>query len=104
MLTLKLGVSWFPRQPTPTTMTTNTEFSREDMRALWDKMSDDLSAFSHELGLEDEHDTAANELTVAEMINNGLTETEAGILLFAISESAYGTIKTAEQSLYWALN
>lgn len=81
-----------------------TDFTKEQIFALWDKMSDDLSSFSHDLGLDDEKDAAANNVTLEEMIESGLNKTEASILLFAISDSAYGTIKTAEQTLYWILN
>ena len=79
-----------------------TEFTHEEMFALWDRMSDDLSDFAGYLGLDDEKDSAANELSHAEMVSMGLSEKEASILVWALSESAKGTIKTAEQVLFWA--
>lgn len=85
-------------------MSTNipTEFSHEEMFALWDRMSDDLSSFAGDLALDDEKDSAAGELSSEEMIRFGLSEKEAAILVWALSESAKSTIKTAEQVLYWA--
>jgi len=90
------------RPTKPMTATIPTDFSHEEMFALWDRMSDDLSDFAGDLGLEDEKDSDAAELSHDEMVSMGLTSKEASILVWALSESARGTIKTAEQVLYWA--
>lgn len=85
-------------------MTTSipTDFTRDEMFQLWDRMSDDLSDFAGELALEDEKDSDAANLTHGEMVEMGMTEKEAAILVWALSESGKGTIKGAEQILYWA--
>lgn len=79
-----------------------TDFSREEMFQLWDRMSDNLSDFAGDLALEDEKDSDAANLTHGEMVKMGMTEKEASILVWALSESGKGTIKGAEQVLYWA--
>lgn len=84
------------------TTTIPADFSHEEMFQLWDRMSDDLSGFAGDLALEDEKDSDAANLSHSEMIEMGLSEKEASILVWALSESAKGTIKTAEQVLFWA--
>jgi hypothetical protein len=86
------------------TSTIESNFSKDEISALHDKISDDRSEFisAYNIAVDDDNDTELLNVSVTDLVAGGLSQREAELLVCAVAASARGTLQTTELVLYWA--